>query len=217
MDDEIKSHLDAIENWLASQRIKSNHTQGLSSDERKQLAAVNKTIQQLTSLGVAVPDELRQLKLQLSAKDATRPVMQDTSMQISEISELIIVLSDLSKKAKVIQNQHSTFNGSRITRQQFEVTLTELIEGGFLSPDDKLELNWKKDGPVFEGKVLADGAIMAKTRNGWKRFKSLSMAATTIGEHSLNGWMHWRRVNADGTRTTLMDIRAKYLNEGGVA
>lgn len=217
MDDELKCHLDAIGNWLASQRINASQTQGLSSDERKQLTAVNKTIQQLTSLSVAIPDELRQLKLQLSAKDVAVPAVQENVMQISEISELISALSDLTKKAKVIQNQRSTFNGMRIIRQQFEVTLQELIEGGFLSPDEKLELNWKKDGPVFEGKVLADGEIMAKTQNGWKRFKSLSTAATTIGEHSLNGWLHWRRVNADGTRTTLMDIRAQYMNKGGTA
>lgn len=217
MDNQLKDHLVAIENWLASQRINARQTQGLSSDERKQLTAVNKSIQQLTTLGVAIPDELRQLKLQLSAKDSTHPIIQEKPVQVSEIAELIITLSDLTRKAKVLQNQRSTSSRPSIVRQQFEVTLQELIEGGFLSPDDKLELSWKKNGPVFEGKVLAAGEVMAKTQNGWKRFKSLSMAASTISGRSLNGWLHWRRINTNGSRTTLMDIRAKYLNKGGAA
>lgn len=217
MDNELKDHLAAIENWLASQRINARQSQGLSSDERKQLTAVNKSIQQLTVSGVAIPDELRQLKLQLSAKDATHLVSQEKPIQISEISELIIALSDLTKKAKVIQNQRSTSSRYPIDRQQFDVTLQELIESGFLSPDDKLELSWKKNGPVFEGKVMADGGIMAKTQHGWKRFKSLSTAASTISGRSLNGWLHWQRINANGGQTTLMDIRAKYLKKGGAA
>ncbi len=215
MDDELKGHLVAIENWLAAQRISARQTQGLSSDERKQLTAVNKTIQQLTSLGVAIPDELRQLKLQLSAKDVAHPGIQGNSKQISEIGEVIRMLNDLIKKAKVFQNQRKISERAPITKQHFDISLQELVESGFLSLDDKLELSWKKNGPVFEGKVLAAGAVMAKTQNGWKRFKSLSQAASTISGSSLNGWLHWQRVNTNGSRTPLIKIRDNYLNEGG--
>jgi len=217
VDNELKDHLAAIEDWLASHRINVRQMQGLSSDERKQLIAVNKSIQQLTTLGVSIPAELRQLKLQLSAKDVEKPVTDEKQPLISEVAELISALSDLAKTAKVVQNKLSISGRMPVAKQHFEVTLEELIEGGFLSPEDKLEFSWQKNGPVYEGKVLADGNVMVKTQSGWKRFKSLSAAATTIGKCSLNGWLHWRRVNADGTLTTLKDIRARYINEGGAA
>ena len=62
MDEDIKSHLAAIEEWLARHRTSTRAVHGLSSDERKQLQAVEKSIQQLSASGVSIPDELRQLK-----------------------------------------------------------------------------------------------------------------------------------------------------------
>ena len=89
----------------------------------------------------------------------------------------------------------------------------DLIRGGLLSVDDRLELQWLKNGPVLKGKVLADGVVMVKTSDGWQQYDSLSTAASRVAGRSLNGWKHWRLVNHDGTTTALEDIRAKYLKE----
>lgn len=215
MDEDIKSHLAAIEEWLARHRTSTRAVHGLSGDERKQLQAVEKSIQQLSASGVSIPDELRQLKLQLSAKDVTRPATASTRERAAEVSEIVSALSRLTQTAKALHNSLKTPGKAPVSKQRYEVTLEDLIAHGHLSPDDRLEFSWQKAGPVFEGKVRADGTLMAKTPSGWKPFESLSAAATAIGECSLNGWLHWRRINADGSRTTLKDVRARYLNEGG--
>ena len=215
MDEDVKSHLAAIEEWLARHRTNTGPVHGLSSDERKQLQAVEKSVQQLSGLGVPIPDELRQLKLQLSAKDTVRPAATGVRERTAEVGEIVGALSKLARNAKALHNSLKTPGKAPVSKQRYEVTLEELIQNGHLSPDDKLELSWQKAGPVFEGKVRADGTLMAGTPSGWKAFDSLSSAATAIGECSLNGWLHWRRINADGSRTTLKDVRARYLNEGG--
>jgi hypothetical protein len=215
MDEEIKSHLTAIEAWLARHRGAPRAAHGLSSDERKQLHAVEKSIQQLSASGVAIPDALRQIKLQLSAKDVVRSVEESPRERVAEVGEVSGALNRLTQTAKALYKSLKVPGKPLATKQRFEVTLDELVQAGHLSPDDKLEFSWQKAGPVFEGKVRAGGTLMAKTPSGWKAFDSLSAAATSIGECSLNGWLHWRRVNADGSRTSLKDIRARYLNEGG--
>lgn len=214
MDEDIKAHLEAIDQWIAGHRVRTRQSQGLSPDERKQLHAVERSIQQLTSLGVPIPDELRQLKLQLSAKDVVGPTPQSTSERLTEVVEMVSALNTLRQAAKVLQNQLKAPGKGPITKRRYEVTLNELMQSGHLLPDDKLEFSWKKNGPVFEGKLRADGTLEAKTPSGWQAFDSLSAAATAIGDCSLNGWLHWSRINADGSRTTLKDIRAKFINQG---
>lgn len=217
MDDDIKAHLAAVDQWLVKHRATKPASQGLTSDGRKQLHAVNKSIQQLAALGVSIPDELRQLKLQLSAKDVVGPAAVGTQESLAEVAELIGALGKLSQAAKSIFNQLKTPGNESAGRQRYDVTLQQLVNSGHLSLDDKLEFSWLKGGPVFEGKVRESGALAAKLPTGWKEFESLSAAAEDISDHSLNGWMHWRRINSDGSRTTLKDIRAKFMKEGGAA
>lgn len=214
MDEDIKSHLAAIGEWLARHRNITRPDHGLSGDERKQLQAVEKSIQQLSASGVSIPDELRQLKLQLSAKDVIRlTTTASTREHAAEIGEIVSALRRLTQAAKALQNSLKTPGKSSVSKQRYEVTLEELVAHGYLSPDDRLEFSWQKAGPVFEGKLRADGTLMAKTPSGWKSFESLSAAATAIGECSLNGWLHWRRVNTDGSRATLKDIRDQFLSK----
>ena len=215
MDENITNHLIAIDTWLASHRPSVRPSQGLSNNERKQLQAVEKSIQQLSALGVPIPDELRRLKLQLSAKDVVRPTTERTHANMSEVAEIVSTLNRLTQAAKALHNQLKAPDEASNSKQRYDVTLKMLIQQGHLSPDDLLEFSWQKGGPVFEGKVRTDGMLMAKTSLGWTAFESLSAAATSIGQCSLNGWLHWRRVNADGSHTTLKDVRTTFLNEIG--
>mgnify|MGYP001336710266 FL=1 len=214
MDEDMTRHLAAIGEWIAGHRASTRPPQGLSNDERKQLHAVERSIQQLAGLGVPIPDELRQLKLQLSAKDVVGPTTASTPERIAEVVEMVSALRTLTHAARALQNQLKASPGKGpTTKRRYEVTLNDLMQSGHLLPDDKLELAWKKSGPVFEGKVRADGTLVVQTSSGWKTFDSVSAAATAIGNCSLNGWLHWSRVNADGSRTTLKNIRANFINQ----
>jgi hypothetical protein len=215
MDEDIRTHLSAVEEWLASYRNSLCLVSGLTGEERKQLQSIEKSIRHLSASGVSIPDELRQLKLQLSAKDVGSSKAKGTGECIAEVGEIVGYLARLTQVAKVLHNSLKSPNKTSYSKQRYEVTLKELIQNEYLSSEDKLELCWKKDGPIFEGKVDANGTLLVRTPQGWKAFDSLSSAATAIAKCSLNGWLHWRRIHADGTQTTLNDVRAMYLNKGG--
>ena len=210
-------HIVAIQSWLrqiAAMQIAgaAQPTRGLSNDEKQQLQKVSRMIEQLTKLGVEVPPDLRRMKVELSARDFPPTTDPKIAAAFSELEEHILSLRELLREAREVRDRIRPAILSVGTKKHYGVKVEELIEAGLLTTEDRLELQWAKDQPCYEGRVLSDGTVNAKTKTGWKTFDSLSTAASTIGERSLNGWDHWRRVNPDGTRTLLKDIRARYLN-----
>jgi X-X-X-Leu-X-X-Gly heptad repeat protein len=216
VDDEIKGHLAAIEQWIVDQRNSFRHKQGLSSQERQQLQAVNKSIQQLSALGVLIPDQLRELKLSLSARDAELSDSVEARERAEDVTKLADGLATLAQKAKTLANTLRTTGGKVSgTKTVYDASLQDLVRGGHLSPDDRLLLIYRKSGPEYEGKVREDGTLSVRTPSGWQDFDSVSAAANDLFETRLNGWKHWHRVNADGTRTSLKEIRDRFLHEEG--
>lgn len=212
--DELHEHLEVLRHWIIRQGDIPTQAPVLSADERKQLQAVNKTIVQLTRLGVSVPEDLRNLKLRLSAKDGSETANRDVEERIEKVEGLIEQLRKLLQAAQSLRNRLKATGQTGGTKKRYGVTLLELIQKGHISPEDRLELQWLKDGPTYEGKVQPDGSVMAKTANGWKKYDSLSAAAVDMAGRSLNGWWHWQRVNSDGTRTRLFEIRNRFMSEG---
>jgi len=215
MSEGIQPHIEALRHWVAHQAKCSTVAAGISPDERKQLQAVNKSIQQLTNLGVSIPGDLRQLKLRLSAKDSASAENPTDAARIVEVENLLENLRELMQEARALRTRLKGSGQTSGTKRHFGVSIEDLLDSGLLSADDKLELQWKKDGDVFPGRVLADGTVSAKTDTGWQTFKSLSTAAAEIGGRSLNGWDHWSRIEPDGSRTPLTVIRARFMENGG--
>ena len=213
MDNKLQEHLDAIERWILEQRANVSRVEVLTPEERKQLSAVNKSIQQLTALGVSIPDELRQLKLKLSAKD----VSSNRAEEYDQVKELIGELGNLMSSAKAVLN-HTREKAKTNTPNRgrnSEVSLAVLIENGYVSIHDNMELRWKKSGPAYKGSFNPDGSVTVHTPSGIKNFETLSSAAMTLSNSSLNGWMCWWRINPDGSRTSMKEIRSRYLSEVG--
>jgi hypothetical protein len=214
----MEQNFTSISEWLAAQAESIPAVQdGLTSEERKQLQAVNRSIQQLTSSGIAVPDELRRIKLDLSAKDQANGNEGEIESRLEAIEKVIQSLAALTKEARGVRDKLKSSNPGGGTKKHYGVSLLELLQSGYLSTDDKLELQWKKTGPTYEGKLLDDGSVSAKTDAGWRQFDSLSTAAATIGGRALNGWKHWCRVNRDGSLVTLKEIRSRYMKERGIS
>lgn len=211
---EITSHIKALDQWLDRLNLIPAPPQGLSAKELKQLRAVNKAVEDLQRNNIPVPEDLRNLKLKLSARDVTGYQNQEAEKQLTAVGTLIRVLG------KTIQNARSHRERLKITRpaggkkKNYGVSLLDLIQDGLLSVDDHLELQWIKNGPIHKGKVKDDGKVMVKTPDGWKSYNSLSTAASQMAERSLNGWTHWRRINSDGTSTSFEDIRSRYIQKG---
>jgi len=213
MTDELNENLEALRHWLERQGDIPELKPGLSTEERKQLQAVNKTIRQLNRLSVSVPEDLRNLKLRLSTKDVSDSLKHEVEERIVKVEALIEQLRKISNAARALRSRLKGTAQTGGPKKRYDVTVLELIQGGHLNIDDRLELQWLKDGQTYEGKVRPDGTVMAKIGGGWEQFKSLSAAAGQIAGRSLNGWKHWRRINKDGSRTSLKEIRNRFLNE----
>ena len=211
--DDIEKHLQALEQWIEHLGRIPKSPSGLSAEERKQLQAVKKAVEQLQRNGVPVPDDLRSLKLKLSARDVA--ASQDHAMEahLKQIESLMQALAKTVQKARAVRDRLKSTGKAEGPKKYYGVNLSNLIRAGLLSVDDLLELQWLKDGPVLRGKVQVDGTVMVKTPDGWQRYDSLSTAASRVAGRSLNGWKHWRRVNSNGTATALEEIRSGYINK----
>ena len=181
------------------------------------MQTVNKAVEQLTKLGVEIPSDLRSLKLRLSANDVAVVPNPQIAKHLAAVESVIEGLRQLSQAARALRNKLKSGVSVSGTKKHFGVTLEELLDAGLLSTDDRLELQWSRDGGTYEGKLRSDGSILAKAGHGWKQYDTLSAAAAEIGGRPLNGWDHWRRINADGSRTTLKEIRAEYLDQANDA
>ena len=213
MPDEIREHIKALDRWLEQLGRVPKQPAGLSAEERKQLQAVNKAVEQLQRNNVPVPEDLRSLKLKLSAKDVTGSDNRETEAGLKKVESLIQALGKTIKTARAVRNRLKSTGQVGGTKKNYGIALLDLLQAGLQSTDDRFELQWLKDGPVLKGKVKADGTVIVKTPDGWRPYASLSTAASRVAGRSLNGWKHWRRVNNDGTATALEDIRALYINE----
>lgn len=196
MNEKIAQHLDALSRWVEQSEKNIKLLPNLSDAERKQLQAVNKSVEQLRRNNVPIPEDLRNLKLKLSAKDASGINSQANEYRLKELESLIENLLKILKTARSIRDKLKNSEQTGGPKKHYGVTLINLLQSRVLSTDDRLQLQWVKNGPVHEGKIKADGSIMAKGPDGWKRYKSLSTAASKIAEGSLNGWKHWPALTA---------------------
>ena len=213
MPDEMREHIKALDQWLEQLGRAPKSPVGLSAEERKQLKAVNKAVDQLQRTGVPVPEDLRSLKLKLSAKDVTDSNNRETEARLEKVESLIKALGKTIKIARAIRNRLKSIGQVGRTKKHYGITLLNLLQIGLLSTDDRLKLQWLKNGPVLKGKIKSDGTVMVKTPDGWRPYASLSAAASRVAGRNLNGWKHWRRVNNDDTVTALEDIRVLYINK----
>ncbi|MDY0039681.1 MAG: DUF4357 domain-containing protein [Desulforhabdus sp.] len=214
MTDDISDLFNALNQWLEQQSRISKKPTGLSTEERKQLQAVNKAVEQLRRSGVPVPEDLRSLKLKLSAQDSSSPDNIENDIRLGKVERLIEDLGKTLKTARLIRDKlKSVGQVGGGPKKYYGIALLDLLQAGLLSVDDRCELQWLKDGPVLEGRIQPDGTIMVKESGKWQPFASLSTAASGVAGRSLNGWKHWRRVNNDGTCTPLEEVRAMYMNE----
>jgi Restriction Enzyme Adenine Methylase Associated len=211
---EITEHLRALTHWLKAKGHLPKQPPRLSGEERKQLQAVNKAVKQLSRSGVAVPEDLRRLKLKLSAKDDSGHTNRAMKIRIEEVDALIKQLGKILKTARLVRDRLKSTGMPGGPKKHYGIKLTDLLREGLISSTDRLELQWSKKGPKHEGKARSDGTIMAKGKGGWKQYASLSAAASKIEGHPLNGWKYWCRVDDDGTSTTLEEIRENYMIGG---
>lgn len=212
-------HLQAIIAWLEqleSIPLPNEQAPGLSTQDKQELRRVEALIEQLRSHGVAaIPAELVAKKLDLQDRDVPETPPSEAARHLPNLEQLCVSLGDLARKARLLRNQIRSRTRGQGPRAHYHVEPIDLLQAGYLSTEDRLELWWSNTSGVFEGRLESDGRIRAKTQDGWKAFDSLSSAAQYISGRAQNGWEHWRRVNADGSHTKLKEIRDQFMEENG--
>lgn len=221
MNPRLSENIETIRCWLDEVKaipLPEERPSGLSSQEKQELRRIEGLIDQLKSHGVTlIPAELVDKKCELAARDVPAPVPSDATKFLPTLEELCEKLGELAKKARILRNQIRSRTANNGPRAYYNVEPLDLLNAGYLSTNDRLELQWSNTSGVHEGRLESDGRIKANTQDGWKAFPSLSSAAQYISGRPQNGWEHWRRVNEDGTRTPLKKIREQYREENGDA
>ena len=221
MDHKLSENIEAIRHWLdevEAMPLPEDRPSGLSSQEKQELRKIEAMIDQLKSLGVTlIPAELVDKKCELAARNVPAPAPSDATKFLPTLEELCGKLGELAKKARILRNQIRSRTANNGPRAYYDVEPLDLLNAGYLSTNDRFELQWSNTSGVHEGSLESDGRIRANTQDGWKPFPSLSSAAQYISGRPQNGWEHWRRINEDGTRTSLKKIRDQYREENGDA
>ena len=104
-------------------------------------------------------------------------------------------------------------SGTSSGKRRYNVSLKDLVEGGYLAADDHIEFSYKNGEVRVEGTVTANGSVSIQADTDWEDFASLSAAAKDIAGRSLNGWIYWWKLNPNGSPVLLDEIRRQFLDE----
>ena len=91
MNGDFKPHFDAIHQWIDAQRELLSPVPKISPDERKEQHAVDRSMNQLTKVGVSIFEDQQVLRLELPANKGSR----EKRCQVPFLSSL---LSDPSQR-----------------------------------------------------------------------------------------------------------------------
>jgi hypothetical protein len=222
MDPILNEYLDAVRRWMDEVEaipLPEARPSGLSSQEKLELRRIEGLIDQLKAHGVtSIPAELVDKQRELAARDVPAPTPSAAAKFLPYLEELCRNLGELSQKARILRHHVRSRTAINGPRAHYDVEPLDLLNAGYLSTDDRLELQWSNNGGVFEGRLESDGRILANTpQDGWKAFPSLSSAASYISGRPQNGWDHWRKIDNEGNRIPLKKIREHYRKETDVS
>lgn len=130
--DEISEHIKALDQWLEQLGRDTKKSSGLSVEERKQLQTVNKAIEQLLRNNVPVPEDLRNFKLKLSARDVTDSENRKNDTRLKSVERLILTLGRTIKTARAIRNRLKATGQVGGPKKYYGITLLDLRQAGLL-------------------------------------------------------------------------------------
>jgi hypothetical protein len=124
------------------------------------------------------------------------------------------VLYEIPDDAKPVLSTIEDDKESKAAIAQYDVSVFDLIDGGFIKIGDKLKMSYgprKGDKKDYEGVVNEDGSITVLGKN----FPSPSYAAVYViqsagsNRKTVNGWTSWR----DWQGVLLSDLRGMFLKK----
>lgn len=188
--DSIK-HLDDVEN---------------ESEIREQLKGVAKTVSDLESKRITVPNELRNLKAslvnKLSESEEINKIVRDFYIELKNI----VGFNPEPKTPTISKNTTQRKRNTTLT----SIQLKDLIDDGILKPNIKIVHRGRY--ATYYATVTTGGQVLVNINGSNKFFDSPSGAAENITGGNINGW-DWWSVISDGRETRLAKYREKYFNK----
>ncbi|MFH1639144.1 MAG: hypothetical protein ABIB93_02360 [Chloroflexota bacterium] len=86
------------------------------------------------------------------------------------------------------------------------ITIKDLLDSSIMKAGQVIYCIYK--GTRYEGEILISGEI--KIRHTGETYNSPSDAASSITQTSINGWVWWLTIGADGKEIKLDELRTKY-------
>jgi len=125
------------------------------------------------------------------AENLRRRLRRD--IRAEQWEELQLLIGDDRRKAKLVR-----VPPAKKEAEGRRPALAAFIERGF-----QIRARWK--GTKYKARVLRDGRISLKG----KRYRSPSLAASSIARHAMNGWLFWQFERSPGDWVELDHLRAK--------
>ena len=176
-------------------------------EKQNQLKAVAGSLDKLNKSEVAIPVELRELKLKLHRElEQFKEAKMIKAELVEMLSQFMVEKKPrrkrLPEKKVLIKNKKPSGN---------RVELLNLIQNEILLPNTKIFKVFK--GIRFEGIINRDGQIET-THNGTKKtYNSPSAAAEYLSNAKQNGWTWWS-LEGDPKGRTLDYYRQKHIQHG---
>ena len=190
---------------------------GLSSEQKAQLKTVDNAISQLVNLGVAVPNDLRQLKLSLSQKEINGEEWNEVREAIAELKFATKQLFNLSQEARTLTSKIISCSRAIDDSQKkyFGVSILMLMNSGQIAAGDRLEYRNQANGTSISARIDSDGMIVVvKGHEETGRFSTLSAAGHfVLGRKDKSSWTRWWLIRTDGTKLRMDNVRDFFLKK----
>ena len=199
---QVKAELLDIQNQLNPWLNETDKT-----EKQNQLKAVAGSLDKLTKSEVAIPSELRDLKLKLHQESDQFKDAKIIKVELNEMLSQFVVPKKTNKKSVPVK----TLPVKRKKPSSNKVELSSLIQHGSIEPNTKICKVF--NGIRFEGIITKDGQIEI-THNGVKKTHiTPSAAAVYLSQASQNGWTWWS-LEGDPKGRKLDYYRQKYIQHG---
>lgn len=169
---------------------------------KKQLKGISRTISNFERRGIPVPTELRDLKTSLVNKLSESEDINNIKVEI--YSEIEKCFPDIPKnhKRRIIRIDPANQN-----RTKSSIKLIDLINAGLIEPNTKIFHKSKRFS--YDGTIMKNGQVSVFINSENQIFDSLSAAAISLKNRSINGWAFWK-ITRNGKDIKLNEIRNEY-------
>ncbi len=174
--------------------------------KREQLRAICVSVRQLERRNVAVPDDLRRIKTDLTSSLAVvEEAEQIKELLRKQLLDLLELLGGSSNRRR-----------RRRTPGRGRVTLADLMEAGVLEDGVKIVHRAKRSGENFFAQIRKPGVVEINEDGTKQIFSNPSAAGKFFAGRNADGWRYWSVIEDNGDEVPLKVYRSRFLKKAKI-